>query len=224
MRLIAAVVSLLTLTMVSVSGSQRRSRQAATLTIVVQINNQDPKRLNESVIAGAVAEANLLWAPYGVFLLRAAPDALEPSLTVEIQEAPLVSSPRAALLTPLGAITFAIDGEPQDAVRISLSSILDLLNATWYGAPFSQRPIVWREMILSRVLGRVLAHEIGHFVLKFPAHAAKGLMAANHSADEFSESHASHFSLTPLLEFRLRQIFDRARDRGVLRLPDARLP
>ena len=37
-------------------------------------------------------------------------------------------------------------------------------------------PETMREEIVGRVLGRVLAHEIGHYVLRSPQHAANGLM------------------------------------------------
>jgi hypothetical protein len=97
-----------------------------------------------------------------------------------------------------------------------LRSIVELFTQSW-----SQKPMVWREMTLSRTLGRVIAHEVGHFVLKLPAHVPAGLMAATHTPDEFADREASRFALTPLLEFRLRQCVNQVRRRGVTRLPEA---
>jgi hypothetical protein len=223
MRLTVAILSFgvvtLTATRLCASADQHHNRPEAALTILLKINSHYPTGLNDSVIAGAIDEANTLWAGYGVVLMRAAPNALGACLKVDIQGAPLTSTPRSALLTPLGAIEFATDGEPHDSVRISLGGVFALLTAPWYGTPVSQRPIVWREMILSRVLGRVLAHEVGHFILKFPAHAPKGLMAANHTAEEFSDAYSHGFSLTPLLEFRLGQLLAGARRHQVPHLP-----
>jgi hypothetical protein len=60
------------------------------------------------------------------------------------------------------------------------------------------------DQLLSRALGRVLAHEIGHFLLRFPAHAAAGLMAAQHTVDDLTDPSRLSFQLHQL-EPRLRE-------------------
>jgi hypothetical protein len=210
MRLTVAILSLgvvtSTATTLCASVDQHHNRLEAPVTILLKINSDYPSGINDSVIAGAIDEANTLWAAYGVVLMRAAANAPGPCLNVDIQGPLLTSTPRSALLIPLGAIEFATDGEPNDSVRISLGGVFALLGAPTSGRSVTVGPIVWRDMILARVLGRVLAHEVGHFILKFPAHAPRGLMAANHTALEFSDPSANGFSLTVLLEFRLRQL------------------
>ena len=42
-------------------------------------------------------------------------------------------------------------------------------------------PTILRHVVLGRVLGRALAHEIGHFLLRSRGHSQIGLMRANQS-------------------------------------------
>lgn len=46
--------------------------------------------------------------------------------------------------------------------------------------------------------GRVLAHEIGHFLLRIPRHSAFGLMQAHHSANDFASPDKVRFVLAPI--------------------------
>ncbi|MCU1384125.1 MAG: hypothetical protein JWL71_2822 [Acidobacteria bacterium] len=227
MRLSAAIVcsAIVTLITTPLSASPETSarREDTRLTVALRINTSESTAIDNALIAASIEEANGVWRSYGVTLIRADPG-VERCLDVDIQELPLTNGRREALMTPLGAIGFAADGRPDDRVRISMGAIFHLVSPVRNGPPLSQRPALLRDTILARVLGRVLAHEIGHFILRFPAHAKAGLMAANHTADEFSDRDGDRFSLTPLLEFRLRQILDEARRQGVSRLPDARFP
>jgi Zn-dependent protease with chaperone function len=50
--------------------------------------------------------------------------------------------------------------------------------------------------VLGRVLGRVLAHEIGHYVLRSPRHASGGLMASLQFADDLIALSRHRFMLT----------------------------
>jgi hypothetical protein len=206
-----AAVVMLTSTALSASGSASSRNQDTPLTIVLKFNIDRALVADDFSIARAMAEANRLWRPYGVALVGSSRDLTDPSLDVDIEDLPLARNPRAAMMTPLGAIDFSVDGSPDRRIRISLRSIIDLVTPSW-----SQRPPLWREIVLSRAVGRVLAHEVGHFVLRFPAHVPTGLMAANHTADEFADREASRFALTPLLEFRLRQFVNEARRRRMM--------
>ena len=54
-----------------------------------------------------------------------------------------------------------------------------------------------RERILGRIVGRVLAHEIGHFVLRSPRHASRGLMRPFQSITDLIAGNGEIFGLTP---------------------------
>ena len=54
---------------------------------------------------------------------------------------------------------------------------------------------VLRDRVLGIVLGRAVAHEIGHYLLRTNTHASHGLMRANIDAREFSDLRSSAFRL-----------------------------
>ena len=51
------------------------------------------------------------------------------------------------------------------------------------------------EKRLGVVLGRAVAHEIGHYLLRTSGHATQGLMRANIQAQEFADIHSRSFML-----------------------------
>jgi hypothetical protein len=57
-----------------------------------------------------------------------------------------------------------------------------------------------REHRLGVVLGRAVAHEIGHFLLKTNTHATRGLMRASIDAREFADIRAATFRLDEAAE------------------------
>jgi hypothetical protein len=82
---------------------------------------------------------------------------------------------------------------PEPTVHLSLGNALELMKRT---GSAHDAPSTWQEYLLARALGRALAHELGHYLLKSPAHDAHGLMrAARPSVDFFSPSRAG-FDLT----------------------------
>jgi hypothetical protein len=56
-------------------------------------------------------------------------------------------------------------------------------------------PYVTREQRLGIILGRALAHEIGHYLLQTNTHAPYGLMRARIDSREFADVHALSFRL-----------------------------
>ena len=66
-------------------------------------------------------------------------------------------------------------------IAVYLADILRLVSGVRVlGAAESQWPPLMRERIVGRVVGRVLAHEIGHYALRTTAHARAGLMRPAH--------------------------------------------
>jgi hypothetical protein len=56
------------------------------------------------------------------------------------------------------------------------------------------KPDGFRELMLARLLGRIVAHELGHVLLNSPAHTDSGLMRAHYRADDV-RVHASTYTL-----------------------------
>ena len=170
-----------------------------------------PARPSGRLAADLVAEAAAIWAPYGL-VIRTADDRTAGELvTVTFVDGALVSSAadHAAWATPLGKIGFLTDGHARAEIYISASAVERLLEtANSPGRAEPSWPLV-RDRVLARAFGRVLAHELGHYVLRFPAHTPSGLMAARHRSAVLASPDRSPFTLTSLLEPRLRYLLAR---------------
>ena len=99
-------------------------------------------------------------------------------------------------IRPVGSIQF-VNGRPQDTITLSLAAATDLLQQNASTASLLARvPQPARDRWIGRMLGRALAHEVGHYLLRSPHHSASGLMRANHSVELFVRSERSAFRLT----------------------------
>ena len=107
------------------------------------------------------------------------------------------ASPAAGWRGALAAISFDADGMPEPRIRLFLTDFWRSSATTRiFGQPESEWPQSLREQLVGRVLGRVLAHEIGHFVLRMPRHTAAGLMRSLQFADELVAPSRRAFALT----------------------------
>ena len=64
------------------------------------------------------------------------------------------------------------------------------------------------ERRLGVVLGRAVAHEIGHYLLRTRSHAAQGLMRASIGAQEFADVHSQSFRLDRVARAHLARLAD----------------
>jgi hypothetical protein len=56
------------------------------------------------------------------------------------------------------------------------------------------------------MIGRVLAHEIGHWLLRTRSHSSGGLMRAVHTTNELADFGRAGFVLVPADVVRLREV------------------
>jgi hypothetical protein len=133
--------------------------------------------------AGMVAEADAIWRAYGirVLLLPARAGEIAPPCDARLTltfKSPQVRATGADGPSPirLGSIWFD-DGIPSRAIAIDADAIAArALEAASSGRPLDRWPPGLAALVTSRALGRVLAHEIGHYLLASPAHSPAGLM------------------------------------------------
>jgi hypothetical protein len=148
----------------------------------------------------AAAEAAALWVRYGV-VIDVTPCELAYDERIVIILVPMAAR-RAGVSAAgwrgaLAAISFDPDGAPEPRIKLFVADFLAFVaTARMFGQPESQWPQSLREELVGRMLGRVLAHEIGHFVLRMPRHAAAGLMRSLQFADELVAPSRRAFALT----------------------------
>ena len=175
------------------------------LVLHVALAFQDRLPVADTIVRTAVQEAAAIWAPYGLSLNRTAacdtPSSDTRVLAVEAVDG--VALGRAGLM--LGAVVFGPDGTPEPRISLFLDAILQIVASThMLNAPESEWPRLLRELIIGRALGRVLAHEIGHYVLRNRRHAAAGLMRPLQRSDELVAPSRATFRLSPAEAAQLR--------------------
>lgn len=162
-----------------------------------------------AIVDAAVKEAAVVWAPYGVAVDAAGPcdepDGGRAVLTVEFVDTPR-SAATGAWRGPLGAIAFDAGGTPMPLITVLLSNLQHFVNgALVMGSREWQWPRTLRVEIIGRVLGRVLAHEIGHYVLRSRQHTDGGLMRSLHFANDLVAPSRRGFTLTSIEAARVEE-------------------
>lgn len=127
---------------------------------------------SSSFVGHVVDEAARIWSPLGIRLIwiRDSAASVEPApLRVVIGDAASANPDH----LPIGWIHFARPDAPESMIYLSRATARLLLSS----APaVRHEPIEWQQLLLARVLGRALAHEVGHYLLQSDAHTPRGLM------------------------------------------------
>jgi hypothetical protein len=160
------------------------------------------------LVTAVLAEAAAIWRAAGVsFVWRHLPrvvPAAEPS-------APAPSIPNTLRLTigdnrgvitegnlPLGWIVFDDVAVPEPAIYLSFANAQAMMDvARGVVGPVDQMPLAQRETLLSRAMGRALAHELGHYLLASKLHTPRGLMKAHLTAVELFRPDSGGFRIEP---------------------------
>ena len=156
----------------------------------------DGQPMRRQIEAAAMEEATWIWAAYGVDVRAAHPG--EPGrdgavrLAVVLADRPVGST----VAETLGSIRF-VDDEPEPRIAIYPHAIGSLVSTvSLAGVDWGHWPTALRDAILGRVMGRALAHEIGHFLLRSRHHSPKGLMRAEPLLRDFVSSDWHGFFLS----------------------------
>lgn len=161
----------------------------ARLQIAVTFDPAPPAAVEEAT----VAEAARIWAPYGVAIACSA-DATTGPTTVALRVAVGDRPPPGVAKYALGSIQFDHD-DPQAVVSLYAGTAWELLSAAYDATHW---PNAYRDATLGRVLGRALAHETGHFLLRSRTHRADGLMQARQPMASFMDERDGRFTLSAI--------------------------
>jgi hypothetical protein len=126
--------------------------------------------VSPSIRASMIKEAARIWGPYHVAI---GTEAAAIALRVSFVERP----GHGVNQHSLGSIEFC-DGVPETAISLYDGTAADLV---WGASQMTGThwPEGYKDVLLGRVLGRALAHEIGHYLLRSAAHSRNGLMSAD---------------------------------------------
>jgi hypothetical protein len=178
-----------------------RSPPIAPCALAIELHVRAPLTvgvLEWHVITG---EADRLWKRYGVTFCwttsMSGCDRLEVRLRVFVAEEARPPVDASASGTVLGWIAFS-GSTPGTEITLSIAAARAIVGRSHVGdrALIAWPPAV-RDRYVPRVLGRALAHEIGHYVLGSREHTRTGLMAASFDPDRITLEGASRFTLSP---------------------------
>jgi hypothetical protein len=140
--------------------------------------------------AASMEEVTRVWAAYGVDVRRANSNDAgwdgARRLTVVLADHPDLADHQKRHMAGnvLASISF-LDDLPRPTIVAYPNTIAAMVSdSTLLGLHASEWSADLREIVMGRVLGRALAHEIGHFLLRSRNHSAIGLMRANPSISD----------------------------------------
>jgi hypothetical protein len=152
-----------------------------------------PREMTDSLVRRICAEADDIWQPAGVALechrIRSVQEASGWPLIVNLDEQQARRRPEGAL----GWILFTTDS-PGRSIYLSQAHAEELIR---HSPGWRNITVAWHETLIGRALGRALAHEVGHYLLRSKLHTPRGLMRAVLSGDEFLALSRDGFELTP---------------------------
>lgn len=159
-------------------------REATMLTLTIR----DNCLASSAVLETTRSEAARIWSDAGVRLRWVAPDKVPYAaprsewMVVTCDTREMTQPTRGSPFTlPIAAIRF-IASAPTNTILLDLENARQALRDDPHErAHLQKRPGSVRDVRLGRIVGRSIAHEIGHFVLRSTDHAPEGLMKARHS-------------------------------------------
>jgi hypothetical protein len=160
------------------------------------------KGVPAEMLAPAMEEVVELWQPYGIDVewqdewVEGDTDR-KPDLFVFFVDRELEKSSKMAP-TAVAWILF-VEGSPRPLVNVSVGAARRLLNETrWLDErPVRMAPLNIQDRLIGTMIGRALAHEIGHYLLASSKHANDGLMKPLITPAEFVKVGRKHLQLVP---------------------------
>jgi hypothetical protein len=169
----------------------------------VDIEFESNRALTPVTKSAIVGEAARIWSPYGVLVRE---NHTPTSLSVIIAGESNRARGSSGWASPLGEASFSQTGAPSPVVSLFYDAAVQLMGAaTLPDAAGWRWTIPHQHDLLGRVLGRALAHEIGHYLLRSREHSALGLMRAQHPIADLLGEDGRRFELMPDQAARLRQ-------------------
>jgi hypothetical protein len=146
----------------------------------------DGGRTSPLVLDHAEREASRIWAPAGITFdwARSTPTrAARPDEVMVMVRERLAGRPNTGLRVnrrhTLGRVILVTPDRPSRVIELLLPAVTTSVHGqTLFGQLIRDLPAASRERVLGRALGRVLAHEIGHWLFG-RAHTPAGLMRAS---------------------------------------------
>lgn len=166
-------------------ASARAPVDDAATTLAITMMNECG--ISETVVRTAELESTRIWAAAEVSVRWMSPDEIpfgaprSDWLVVRCVAGEVLSGPKAPRTAPIANIRF-LGSQPLNTIIVNAGNANTLLSREAHDlATTDAMPLAYKELRLGRMLGRAIAHEIGHFLSQSTAHTRSGLMRATHT-------------------------------------------
>ena len=158
------------------------------------------QKLSISVRAAAVvlAESKAIWTPHGVGVRWAEPSDESCDRLISVKGDQEALAEDATTESALGWVPF-VKGRARQLVFLRVGRARTLIDALSPGT----RPEALTELLVARLLGRSLAHELGHVLLNSRSHEKSGLMRARYRERDVLSVPTSAYTLNAAERARL---------------------
>jgi hypothetical protein len=188
------------------------AREARRQTVVVGIVLGGHASPGARLVPALVAEADRIWQPRGVAVVRADTSGIMREAVRITLHLGSLSAVRASSsgrkgegTSGLGSIWFDEDDVPGETITVDDEAVSARLSEVKLNnRPLADWPPAVVDQVLARALGRVLAHELGHFLLRSKVHQTSGLMRSAFSGPDLAAWERTRFALGSNLLPRLR--------------------
>jgi len=152
------------------------------------VNVYTPNGISPHLVTETLNEAGLVWNDAGITLAWRVVSGARPeyNATPHVVINDEAGRPVGTGQIAVGWVEFRHPDEPDQEIHISRGNGMKLLKASeGLGRPIDRMPQGEVEMLLGRMLGRALAHELGHYLLRSARHTRRGLMRGDRTIREF---------------------------------------
>jgi hypothetical protein len=145
----------------------------------------------------ALTEIAAIWSIHGVVVDASTGTPARDGVLLRVVAEPRPQSMGRPWSGPLASITFDETGAPVPVITLYLAALVDMIaRANIRDAGGDSAPAILRERAIGRAVGRVLAHELGHYLLRSRWHARTGLMRPAHTAADLVGLERAMFGLS----------------------------
>lgn len=159
--------------------------------------------ISPAIVDRMLEEASAIWRPAGVrfeWHRDARQPLWLPVSVASIGPRVIIGDSRGALRengAPLGWVTFTGE-QPDGDIHISHRNAEHVILPPDSSARAGRRITpAERTVLIGRALGRALAHELGHYLLKSKVHTTNGLMKGRRTVKEFVDATRERFEVLP---------------------------
>lgn len=163
--------------------------------------------LSAEALKRAAEQTRLIWSAAGVTVTAGRPtDPVPDGAEIVVVQFESKGVPQDDGRTVLGWITLDERGVPSP-IRVSVPGLQEVLSdAQLFGRPLRYLGPGVVESLTGQAAGRVIAHELGHYLLRSSRHAADGLMRSRYSGTTLAGPSLEPFQIAALQLAALRRV------------------